>query len=117
MANRAPSIIQYEVTIKGKSAHAGFEPEKGISAIVAASKIISKLNLGRINSNTTANVGTITGGTGVNIVPESVTIKGEVRSFDKDEAWSIVKPIDGQSIAKGRGTGALHMLYMRQYII
>ncbi len=93
VANQAPSIIQYEVTIEGKSAHAGFEPEKGISAIVAASNIISKLNLGRINSNTTANVGTITGGTGVNIVPELVTIKGEVRSFDKDEAFATVEAL------------------------
>ena len=93
VANRAPSIIQYEVTVEGKSAHAGFEPEKGVSAIVAASNIISKLRLGRINSNTTANVGTINGGTGVNIVPELVTIKGEVRSLDKDEASAVVESL------------------------
>ena len=96
VANRAPSIIQYEVTVEGKSAHAGFEPEKGVSAIVAASNIISKLRLGRINSNTTANVGTINGGTGVNIVPELVTIKGEVRSLDKDEASAVVESLRRQ---------------------
>lgn len=86
----APSIISFEASILGKSAHAGFEPEKGISAILVASKAISKLKLGRIDENTTVNIGTISGGTGRNIVPNEVSISGEIRSMSSKKALEIV---------------------------
>lgn len=93
IANCAPSILQFEATIKGISSHAGFEPEKGISAIVVASEAISKLKLGRIDENTTANVGRISGGTGKNIIPGEVSFEGEVRSLNNDKAHAIVEQI------------------------
>lgn len=93
IANEAPSILQFRYEINGKSAHAGFEPEKGISAIVAAAQAISKLTLGRIDENTTANIGTINGGTGKNIVPDSVVVEGEIRSLSHEKALSVVENI------------------------
>ncbi|MDP3058835.1 MAG: M20/M25/M40 family metallo-hydrolase [bacterium] len=64
----------------GRPAHAGIEPEKGISAIEVASEAIFNMRRGRIDEETTANVGTIKGGTATNIVAENVEIRFESRS-------------------------------------
>jgi len=78
----APTHVTYEMRVIGKAAHAGIEPEKGVSAIKAAAEIISSLPDGRIDHETTANVGMITGGTATNVVPREVFICGEVRSHN-----------------------------------
>ncbi len=75
----------FSFTIKGKAAHAGLEPEKGINAIVVAAAIIAKLPNGRIDFETTTSVGTIQGGMATNIVPEFVTFTGELRSHNKEK--------------------------------
>lgn len=80
MTYAAPAQNSLRVTITGKQSHAGVEPEKGISAIVAASNAISKMTLGRIDPETTANIGTIHGGLARNIVPGEVVIVAEARS-------------------------------------
>ncbi len=77
-----PGYQKVDVTITGRSAHAGVEPEKGISAIEIASKIISELNLGRIDHETTANVGLLEGGSARNVVAERAHFKAEIRSRD-----------------------------------
>jgi tripeptide aminopeptidase len=64
----------------GRSAHAGVEPEKGISAIEIAAKIINQLKLGRIDRETTYNIGIIHGGNVRNAVPDRVMFQGEIRS-------------------------------------
>ncbi len=76
----APTHHTYEMTVIGRSAHAGIEPERGISAIRAASRIISAVPDGRIDGMTTANIGIIDGGTATNVVPRVARIRGEVRS-------------------------------------
>lgn len=76
----APTQITYEMCITGKPAHAGIEPEKGISAIRVASEIIAAVPDGRIDDVTTANIGVIRGGTATNVVAREVVINGEVRS-------------------------------------
>lgn len=76
----APTHHTYEMTVIGRSAHAGIEPERGISAIRAASRIISSVPDGRIDGMTTANIGIIEGGTATNVVPRVARIRGEVRS-------------------------------------
>ena len=81
----APGICPIDVTITGRAAHAGVEPEKGISAIEIASKIISELKLGRIDEETTANVGLIEGGSARNAVAERVHFKAEARSRNLDK--------------------------------
>ncbi len=77
---RAPAANNFNITIHGKDAHAGACPEKGINAILLAGKAIANLELGRVDYDTTCNIGMIEGGLATNIVPEKVTIKGEVRS-------------------------------------
>ncbi|HVF69735.1 MAG TPA: M20/M25/M40 family metallo-hydrolase [Xanthomonadales bacterium] len=76
----APGYIRVDATIVGRSAHSGYEPEKGLSAIRIASEIITRLQEGRIDHETTANIGTIEGGSVRNAVPETVHLKGEIRS-------------------------------------
>ncbi len=77
---RAPGARWFEFKIHGKSAHAGAAPEKGINAIALASKAIASLEIGRIDHETTTNIGVIKGGLAANIVPDLVTVTGEVRS-------------------------------------
>ena len=90
----APSIVSIKITINGVSAHAGFEPEKGISAIVILSNIISRLKLGRIDEKTTVNIGTMHGGLGKNIVPNKVTCEGEIRGMSDKKINDIISEID-----------------------
>ncbi len=78
----APGQDNISVTIRGRAAHAGVCPEEGISAIVAASRAIATMKLGRIDFETTANVGTIAGGTARNVVPEETRVVAEARSRD-----------------------------------
>ena len=76
----SPTHIRFDVRVTGRAAHAGVEPEKGISAIKIASEIIAQLPQGRIDEETTFNVGTIAGGMVRNAVPESTSFSGEFRS-------------------------------------
>ncbi len=76
----SPTYVSFDVTVKGRAAHAGVEPEKGLSAIRIASDIISELPNGRLDEESTFNVGMITGGTVRNAVPSEVTFSGEFRS-------------------------------------
>jgi tripeptide aminopeptidase len=82
VVNASPTQDNLEMVFTGRAAHAGVEPEKGVNAIMGASWAISRMNLGRIDGETTANIGTIEGGRAVNIVPDRVEVKGEVRSHD-----------------------------------
>lgn len=77
---RAPSKAGISVTFHGRSAHAGIEPEKGISAIQLAAHAVSHMRLLRIDEETVANLGRIEGGGQTNIVPDCVTLTGEARS-------------------------------------
>jgi len=76
----APGQDRLNVMIKGRAAHAGFAPEEGISSIDVAAKAISNMSLGRIDEETTANIGTIQGGIATNIVANRVDIACESRS-------------------------------------
>ena len=76
----APAANRITAEIKGVASHAGLNPEKGINAIHLAAKAMARLKLGRLDSDSTANIGLIEGGTASNIIPESVLLKGEVRS-------------------------------------
>jgi len=81
----APTQANIHITIEGVATHAGLAPEKGISAIVAASNAIAKMKLGRLDDETTANIGIINGGRAGNIVPDSVKIKAEARSRNESK--------------------------------
>jgi tripeptide aminopeptidase len=109
----APSAYRMTYRVHGQEAHAGIAPEKGLSAILVAAKAIQGMPLGRIDSETTSNVGSIEGGSATNIVPKLVTIRAEARSHNAQkletqvtvmrqafnraiEATSII--VDGQTI-------------------
>jgi tripeptide aminopeptidase len=83
--NRAPAANRFKATIFGHEAHAGVCPEQGISAIEIASKAIARMQLGRIDHETTANIGTIEGGLASNIVAKQVSLHGEIRSHDANK--------------------------------
>jgi tripeptide aminopeptidase len=78
----APAANKVNFVIIGQEAHAGIAPEAGISAIAIAARAIAAMPLGRIDFETTANIGTINGGIATNIIPRQVELKGEVRSHD-----------------------------------
>lgn len=103
--NTAPSQIVLEFVIEGKAAHAGLEPEKGINAIVVASKAISRLSIGRLDDETTSNIGVFNGGTRTNVVPDKVKIKAEVRSrsMEKLENETIKMISIFEEVAKNSG--------------
>ena len=77
---RAPGANAIHVKVHGLEAHAGMAPEKGLSAIQIAAEAIAGMKLGRIDDETTANLGVLTGGAAINIVPKLVEIRGEARS-------------------------------------
>ncbi len=78
----APSSDKFDATVHGRAAHAGACPQDGISAIVVSAQGIACMPLGRIDEETTANIGTIRGGEAVNVVPDRVSMRGEARSHD-----------------------------------
>lgn len=82
MILKAPYQYNFNLTVKGKAAHAGMEPEKGINAIVALANIIAKLPNGRIDHETTLNVGLISGEGSTNIVTPKAECTLEMRSID-----------------------------------
>lgn len=84
-----PSKIDLDIAIRGKAAHAGMEPEKGVSAIRAAAFAIADIPDGRIDACTTCNIGTIAGGENRNSVPERVSILAEVRSLDNESCLAL----------------------------
>jgi tripeptide aminopeptidase len=79
----APSLRRLEATFVGRAAHAGIVPEAGRSAILAAARAIARMPLGRIDEDTTANIGVMAGGTAANVVAERCTLVGEARSRDE----------------------------------
>jgi tripeptide aminopeptidase len=77
---RAPSAVSIRFTVKGLEAHAGVAPECGLSAIKIAAEAIAGMRLGRIDDETTANLGVIKGGRAGNVIPSEVVVRGEARS-------------------------------------
>jgi tripeptide aminopeptidase len=92
-ALKAPTLISFTAVFKGKAAHAGFAPEEGIHAVSVAAKAITAIRQGRIDEETTVNIGTIKGGIARNIVPENCILEGEVRSLRHDKSLAEVEKI------------------------
>jgi tripeptide aminopeptidase len=89
----APSQNSLKIIIRGKSAHAGSNPEEGINAIQVAGFALSRMKLGRIDEETTTNIGIISGGKATNIIPDEVTLKGEVRSRNEEKLEKYTKKL------------------------
>jgi len=86
--------IHIDVTYTGKGAHSGVEPEKGLSAILTAVEAIHNMKLGRLDAESTANVGTIQGGEARNSIPETTKIMAECRSMNNKKAISIADEME-----------------------
>jgi tripeptide aminopeptidase len=86
----APTYQRLDADFRGEEAHAGIRPEDGHSAIAAAAAAIAAMELGRIDEETTANVGIIEGGSASNVVPGQCRIEGEARSIDAERAAATV---------------------------
>ncbi len=89
----APYQAKFHVIIEGKSAHAGVAPEKGVSAITLAAKSIAQMKLGRIDEETTANIGSFQGGKQTNIVCDHVEIFAEARSLKETKLNDLIEQI------------------------
>jgi tripeptide aminopeptidase len=88
-----PSYYRLHAEVHGAAAHAGIRPEDGHNAIAAAAEAIASLSLGRLDDETTANVGTISGGAATNVVAERCVVELEVRSLDEAKAGVAVSGI------------------------
>jgi tripeptide aminopeptidase len=89
----SPTHFRIEADFRGAAAHAGIRPEDGRSAILAAARAISALQLGRLDEQTTVNVGTIAGGTAMNVVPERCTVVAEVRGMQDERTEAVVAEV------------------------
>jgi tripeptide aminopeptidase len=89
----SPSYHRIIADFRGRAAHAGLHPEQGRSAILAAARAIAAMRLGRLDDETTANVGTIAGGSAANVVAEHCRLEAEVRSVDEERAEALVTEI------------------------
>ncbi|MDQ6806430.1 MAG: M20/M25/M40 family metallo-hydrolase [Actinomycetota bacterium] len=86
----APTYDSIVAMLHGRAAHAGIRPEEGRSAILAAARAIAAMRIGRLDEETTANVGTIAGGTATNVVPERCRLEAEVRGLDDARVAAVV---------------------------
>lgn len=89
----APTFYRIQADLHGQAAHAGIEPEKGRNAIAAAAGALARLEFGRLDARTTANVGRIDGGTAVNVVAERCHVDLEARSLDEGRAAEVAARI------------------------
>ncbi len=89
----APALNRVHITINGVAAHAGLHPEWGVNALILAAQALAKVRSGRIDEETTANFGTISGGAACNIVPEKVEIEAEVRSHSLEKLARVTDEI------------------------
>ncbi len=87
----APSAAKLDIRFHGRAAHSGMYPEEGRSAIAAAARAIADFRLGRLDDETTTNVGTIEGGSARNIVPEWCFFRAEARSIDERKLADVVE--------------------------
>ena len=106
ITNMAPGQNHLRLIAHGKTAHAGLEPEKGINAIMLAGKALAEMPQGRIDFETTCNIGLIKGGTATNIVPDQVEVTVEVRSRNEQklaELTAKIVDVFTQSVEKNDG--------------
>lgn len=101
-----PTHVNFDIVIHGRAAHAGMEPEKGISAIRVAAAAIVRMPEGRIDFETTANVGVIEGGLIRNGVPETAKVKAECRSLTHEKALAQARAMREAFESAAREAGA-----------
>ncbi len=115
-AVRAPSMFSFCVTVTGRASHAGFAPEKGINTIAVAAQAIAGIPQGHVDAETTCNIGTITGGTAKNIVPEQCICTGEVRGFSHERVLHCIEKIRESFADAAKAYGALFEMETKEIL-
>jgi len=114
--NKAPYQNSIDAEFIGKAAHAGIEPEKGINSIKAAAIAISNIRFGRLDQETTANIGKINGGVARNIVPENTKVILEARSLEETRLEEVTKEMIASLKRASSDTGCkLKYKLVREY--
>ncbi len=112
----APAYHSFKAAFRGRAAHSGIAPETGIDALVAAARAIARMPLGRIDEQTTANIGLIRGGTARNTVPALVEMEGEARSRDSGRLDAQVQAMTAAMREEAEKVGAtLELQAKREY--
>ena len=94
-AFQAPTLVNFQIEVEGRAAHAGLSPETGIHAIAIAARAVSRMELGHVGKDMTVNIGAIHGGgANSNIVPEHCHLVGEVRSYSHEQAMEQTRHIE-----------------------
>ncbi|QSO45792.1 M20/M25/M40 family metallo-hydrolase [Alicyclobacillus mengziensis] len=89
-----PTQVKWSAEFRGRAAHAGVAPERGVSAIKMAATAVSRMPHGRLSANTTVNVGSFVGEGPTNVVRDRVTLQGEARGLDEEELWPVVRNME-----------------------
>lgn len=112
----APTHYTFAAEFIGTAAHAGVAPEEGRSALLMAARAVSAMELGRLDSQTTANVGTVDGGTATNVVPARVMLTGECRSLDPDRVEEVRAAMDAAMLdAAACAGGTVEVRWTKEY--
>jgi len=101
------------ITVTGRAAHAALEPERGIHAIKAAAAVVEAIPLGRVAEDQVLNIGAITGGGATNVIPASVTMRGELRAFSADRLEELAGNVSALATAAAARHGATVTLERR----
>lgn len=113
---KAPGQYCVRAVFRGVAAHAGVEPEEGRSAIFAASRAVAAMRLGRLDEETTANIGLIRGGVATNIVPDLCEVEGECRSHDEGKlAQAAAGMVDALQVAAAATGVDVEVQLTREY--
>lgn len=104
----APFMASGSITVIGKEAHAGIAPEQGVNAFVVAAHAVAKLPIGRIDAQTTCNIGIVQGGLAANIVMPKLTLEFEARSLDKASLEMVLKQVHEVFQAECEKAGATY---------
>jgi tripeptide aminopeptidase len=112
----APTHRTFRAEFTGTAAHAGVEPEKGSSALLMAARAVSSMGLGRIDEDTTANIGTISGGVATNVVAPHAVVTGECRSIDPERVERVCAAMEAAlRSAAAEGGGAVQVTWQTEY--
>lgn len=105
-ALKAPTLISFAVTVNGRAAHAGFNPEDGIHALQIMCRVIGEIPQGHVDQETTLNIGLISGGEATNIVPPTCVCRGEIRSLNHEKALAALESVRNQFHQAAEAAGA-----------
>jgi tripeptide aminopeptidase len=108
---RAPRKARFTCQVTGKTAHAALAPEEGIHALVIAGSILTSLPMGTVDTDTTVNIGAVSGGGSTNVVPDSAQLTGEMRSFTEHSFHSWRQKIDERCAAAADALGGTAVVH------